>query len=117
MSTSLNFCQGVIRTELLESLSGKKLQCYPSVQSVSKAYWLINKKDGKSLPLLIVFLTFEFLKLPTTLRWDADLIQCFRCQKFCHTQQCNVSSMEAPAMYSMARVIMEKTHVQTPHIV
>jgi hypothetical protein len=65
--TSLNYSWGVVSTDSLDGLSSEEIQTALAGQSVSEAYRLIGKRNGKPFPLQSVFLTFEVLTLASTI--------------------------------------------------
>jgi hypothetical protein len=95
--SSLNSFRGVVSTYALDGMSDDKIQCALAEQSVSSAYRLTGKLDGKHLPQRSIFLTFEVSSLPSHIRdgyesvsvrpYIRNPMRCFRCQKFGHTQQ------------------------------
>lgn len=95
--SSLNTTRGVITTSSLEGLSDEEIQLELAEQSVSKAYRLLGKRDGQTVPLRTIFLTFEVSSLPEFIligyervpvrAYVPNPMRCFRCQRFGHTQQ------------------------------
>lgn len=95
--TSQNSSRGDIHTDSHEGMSAEEILFALAGQFVSLAYTLIGKGGNKPFPLSIIFLIFEVPSLPATLHigYESFLVRqyfpkptrCYRCQKFCHTQQ------------------------------
>jgi len=66
--SSLNSSRGVVNTDALDGMSDDEIQSALAEQSVSRAYRLIGKRDGKPFPLRTIFLTFEVPSLPSHIR-------------------------------------------------
>ncbi|KAJ4438319.1 hypothetical protein ANN_14261 [Periplaneta americana] len=95
--SSLNTTRGVVHTDSLDGMSDEEIQLELAEQSVSKAYRLLRKRDGQTIPLSTVFLTFEKPVLPEYIlvgyervpvrAYVPNPMRCFRCQRFGHTQK------------------------------
>ncbi|KAJ4425727.1 hypothetical protein ANN_27923 [Periplaneta americana] len=94
---SLNTTRGVVHTDSLDGMSDEEIQLELAEQSVSKAYRLLRKRDGQTIPLSTAFLTFEKPVLPEYILVGYERVpvrvyvpnpmRCFRYQRIGHTQK------------------------------
>jgi hypothetical protein len=94
----LNSSEAVINTSSLDIMSDDETQTALADQSVSGAYRLMGKRDGRPFPLRTIFLTYGVLSLPSYIIYVTyesvsvhpyilNPMLCFQCQKFGHIQQ------------------------------